>query len=115
MERYYIIKSNLSKILKIKNFKLIIKYLYTIICITFMLTQIIFVSIEYYNYPIGVNVNIKSDLEYELPSITICTNREQIWDKNKMNNRYPEINEKIRSLGNFKSEWYDCYNIKYEN
>ncbi len=69
-----------------------------------MLLQIIYLSIDYFSYPINIKIDINYDKQQTLPSITLCTSRYEFISELQVREHYPDIHSKILTLY-----------LKYEN
>jgi len=55
-----------------------------LLCFFILIVQIIYVSNDYFSYPFGIKVYIDYGDKISLPSITLCTERDFIWSKRKL-------------------------------
>ncbi len=68
------------------------------ICFLIMLLQIIYISIDYFSYPLSIKIDINYDKQQTLPSITLCTPRNTLFSKTQIKDNYPDIYVKILKL-----------------
>ena len=82
-------KNNYYNLLK-TNLKLILKFLFQSVCMLMMIYQIIIVTMDFIAFPTEVSVDVIQEENYTLPSVSICTQRELLWNNTVIDNDYPE-------------------------
>src|SRR5438034_4663478 len=88
-----------------KNFKFLsyIKFVMKIFkcfSLIIMCYQLIDITIDYFEYPFDVTIDVNNNNEFSLPSITICTLNKYIWMRSAMNQFSLEINDKLKVFEN---------------
>ena len=105
------------------------KNLFRLFCVIILIYQILNVTIEYLSYPFDVTIAVNNDINhFELPSISICTLSQYIWNKTIIDNKFPNIikqieEKKIETINKIKCDsiYYLCddkkiiYNITNKN
>jgi hypothetical protein len=63
-----------------------IKYAFNLICFILLVYQFIEITYDYLNFPIEVNLKLRNENTFDLPSITFCLKRSFCWRTAKSNN-----------------------------
>src|SRR5260221_4452674 len=71
-------------------------FIFKIFCIIILIYQIFEVTKDYLSYPFEITIMVNNAInEYELPSISICTESKYIWNKTIIHNKFPNLTKEM--------------------